>query len=150
IPDGYRIFSHVQHLYSLAVNNAVLGTKPGHFWIRSYLEAMLRLPLAVARRRFAIGPDLLARVCREHAGANLEALPPRYFYPLGPVISESWWSQSPSPDLTHVRSRETVAIHWYVSVRSRKLARRVDVAYVRRNGERQLFSKLAARYLDHF
>jgi hypothetical protein len=150
IPDGYRIFSRVQHLYSLAVNNAVLGTEPGHPWMRSYLEAMLRLPPAVARRRFAIGPDLLARVCREHAGANLEVLPPRYFYPLGPVISESWWSPSTSPDLGRVLSRETVAIHWYASVRSRKLARRVDAAYVRQNGERQLFSKLAARYLDHF
>jgi hypothetical protein len=150
IPDGYRIFSRIQHLYSLAVNNAVLGSEPAHPWMRAYLEAMLRLPPALARRRYAIGPDLLARVSREHVGAELDVLPPRYFYPLGPVISESWWSPSPSPDLEHVLSRETVAIHWYASVRSRKLARRVDAAYVRRNGERQLFSKLAARYLDHF
>jgi hypothetical protein len=150
IPEGYRIFSRVRHLYSLAVNNAVLGAEPEHVWMRSYLEGMLRLPPDHARRRFAIGPDLLARVCRQHAGASLEVLPPRYFYPLGPVISESWWSRSTSPDLAHVLSRETVAVHWYASVRSRRLARRVDPAYVRRNGDHQLFSKLAARYLDHF
>jgi hypothetical protein len=150
VPEGYRIFSRIQHLYSLAVNNAILGAEPGHPWMRAYLEGMLRMPPALARRRFAVGPDLLARVCRDHLGAALEILPPRYFYPLGPVISESWWSRSRSPDLSRVLSRETVAVHWYASVHGRKLARRVDPAYVKQNREHQLFSKLAAPYVEDF
>ena len=150
MPEGYRLFAEVQHLYSLAVNNAVLGAEPGHVFIRAYLEAMLSLPPAVARRRFAIGPDLLGRVCREQAASGLALVPPSYFYPLGPVISESWWSRCASPDLERVLSDETVTVHWYASVRSRKLADRVDPSYVRQHQNHQLFSKLASRYLDCF
>jgi hypothetical protein len=150
MPRGYQLFSGVEHLYGLAVNNAVLGAEPGHPWIRAYLRAMLELTPSVARRRYAIGPDLLARVCRERTDAKVELLPPRYFYPLGPVMSECWWSRSRSPDLTTVVGVETVAIHWYASVRGRKLTDRVNADYVRRHSDRQLFSKLASRYLDHF
>jgi hypothetical protein len=150
VPRGYRLFSRVEHLYGLAVNNAVLGAEAGHPWIRSYLRAMLDLSPTVARKRYAIGPDLLARVCREGAASDVELLSPRYFYPLGPVMSECWWSRSSSPDLATVVGEETVAVHWYASVRGRKLADRVNADYVRRHRDEQLFSKLASRYLEHF
>jgi hypothetical protein len=150
LPEGYRLFSRVQHLYSLAVNNAVLGSVPGHTFVRAYLEGMLSLPASVARRRYAIGPDLLARVCREQAASGLTLLPPSYFFPLGPVMSESWWARSASPDLERVLSDDTVTVHWYASVRSRKLAERVDPSYVMEHRDHQLFSKLASRYVDCF
>jgi hypothetical protein len=150
LPEGHLLFARVQHLYSLAVNNAVLGSEPGHPFIRTYLEAMLSLPAAVARKRYAIGPELLARVCRERAASGIAVLPPRYFFPLGPVISESWWARSKEADLASVLSDETVTVHWYASVRSKKLAESVDPAYVRQHRDRQLFSKLASRYVDCF
>jgi hypothetical protein len=150
LPEGYLLFARLQHLYSLAVNNAVLGSEPAHAFIRAYLEAMLSMPADVARRRFAIGPDLLARVCREQTASGLALLPPSYFFPLGPVISESWWSRSATADLARVLSDETVTVHWYASVRSRKLAERVDPSYVKQHRDHQLFSKLAARYVDCF
>jgi hypothetical protein len=147
LPEGYRWFGRVQQHYCRAVNNAVLGAEAGHPFVLAYLRAMLEMPRSLARKRFAIGPELLARVCREQAG--IEVLPPSVFYPLGPVISEHWWSRS-SADLASVVGRDTVAVHWYASVTSRKIAARVDAAYVREHRDRQLFSKLASRYVDHF
>jgi hypothetical protein len=150
VPDGYRFFARVQHLYALAVNNAVLGAEPGHAFMRAYIEGMLSMPPELARRRYAIGPHLLARICREQAAPCLALLSPSYFYPLGPVMSELWWSRCSSPDLDRVLSDQTVTVHWYASVRSRKLVHRVDSAYVQRHRDHQLFSKLASRYLDCF
>jgi hypothetical protein len=89
----------------------------------------------------------LARICREQAGSGVALLPPSVFYPLGPVMSEHWWSRS-SADLASVLSDDTVAVHWYASVTNRKLARRVDAAYVKEHRDRQLFSKMASRYVD--
>ena len=150
VPDGYRGYARVQHLYALAVNNAVLGTEPGHTLIRAYIEGMLAMPPEVARKRYAVGPHLLARVCRDAETGSVALLPPQSFYPLGPVMSEAWWSPCASPNLERVLSDQTVSVHWYASVRSRKLADRVDTAYVRQHQDRQLFSKLASRYLDGF
>jgi Glycosyltransferase sugar-binding region containing DXD motif len=147
LPEGYRWFGRFAKHYALAVNNAVLGAEPTHAFVMAYLRGMLQMPPALARKRFAVGPDLLARICREEAGSGVELLPPAVFYPLGPVLSEHWWSRS-SADLASVLSRETVAVHWYASVASRKLAGRVDAAYVRANRDRQLFSRLASRFAD--
>ncbi len=150
LPRGHQWFARTQHLYALAPNNAVLGAEAGHPFLRSYLARMLAMPPDVARRRFAVGPDLLGRVCNEMRTSGPALLPPSYFYPLGPVISEHWWRRSHSPALEDVLAAETVAVHWYASVRSRKLAARVNADYVRRHRDHQLFSKLAARYLDAF
>jgi hypothetical protein len=147
VPEGYRWFDRVEGFYSLAVNNAVLGAEAGHPFTLAYLRGMLDMPPPVARKRFAVGPDLLARVCREQARSGVELLPPSVFYPLGPVMSEHWWSRS-SADLASVLSPDTVAVHWYASVTNRKLAARVDARYVEEHRDRQLFSKMASRYLD--
>ena len=150
IPRGYLLFQKVARVYALAVNNAVLGSTPGHPFVVSYLEAMLAADPAYARRPFAIGPDLLARIARDRSVSGLEVLGPNVLYPLPPVISEQWWSMQSAPNLGDVVTTETVSVHWYASVRSRSLAGQVDPAYVQQNRERQLFSKLAAPFLDAF
>lgn len=150
LPRGYLAFERVRPLYTLWVNNAVLGAAPGHPLLRRYLRAMLDLPIERARVLYAIGPDLLAPVCDSHlrAGGELALLGPEYFFPLPPVLSEHWWRRTSSPMLEEVLRPETLVVHWYASVRSRRLASRVDADYVREHQERQLFSRLAARYLD--
>ncbi len=147
LPEGHRIFPRFEHFFTLQVNNAVLGSEAGHVFIQAYLEGMLTLSPTVARRPFAVGPDLLARVCRDHA-QSFKRLSPAHFYPLPPVIADHWWSWSLAPDLERVLSDETVVVHWYASVRSRALAEKVDAAYVQRHRDRQLFSMLASRYVD--
>ncbi len=151
-PHGYRVFSTVDHHYALSVNNAVLGCEAHHPFIEAYVTAMLEIPLASAARRYAVGPHLLARVCRqfENQERPLALLASSVFYPLPPVISEHWWRSTRSPALAEVISKDTLVVHWYASVRSRKLARQVDAAYVRERQDRQLFSRLAARYLHAF
>lgn len=149
-PRGYRFFRGIAHHYRLAVNNAVLGSEAHHPFTEAYVTAMLELPIEQAARRYAVGPHLLAGVCRRLTGSerSLELLESNVFYPLPPVISEHWWKDTASPALSEVISTETLVVHWYASVRSKRLARRVDAEYVRAQQHRQLFSRLAARYLS--
>ena len=149
IPGGFRGFARLEPHLKLAVNNAVLGCRAHHPFIEAYVSAMLALPLEQAARRYAIGPHLLARVCREferHA-EPVSLLESHVFYPLPPVISEHWWRTTSNPALPEVLSEGTLVVHWYASVRSKKLAQRVDAAYVRSREHRELFSRLAASYL---
>jgi len=148
-PRGYRAFGVIAEHYALAVNNAVLGAEPHHPLIEAYIDGMLALPLERAARRYAIGPHLLARVCRQfqNRDASLALLGSSVFYPLSPVISEHWWRSTRLPALKDVLSEDTLVVHWYASVRSKKLAGQVDAEYVRSHRDSQLFSRLAARYL---
>jgi len=148
-PRGYRAFIGIEQYYSLAVNNAVLGAEAHHPFIEAYVSAMLDLPPAQAARRFAVGPHLLAEISRHFASQPTPVLllASDVFYPLPPVISEHWWRQVQAPALSEVLSPDTIVVHWYASVRSRRLAQRVDSDYVRRMRDRQLFSALASRYL---
>lgn len=148
-PRGYRGFRAISQHYALAVNNAVLGCEAHHPFIEAYVTGMLEMPLEQAARRYAIGPDLLARVCRQsqHEERPVALLAATVFYPLPPVISEHWWRSTRVPTLTDVVSQDTIVVHWYASVRSKRLAARVDAEYVRTRRDSQLFSQLAARYL---
>ncbi|MEI9942364.1 MAG: glycosyltransferase [Pseudomonadota bacterium] len=148
-PRGYRVFARMARYYALSVNNAVLGCEAHHPFIEAYVTGMLDIPLDRAARRYAVGPHLLARVCRrfENGEGSFALLGSGVFYPLPPVISEHWWRSTRSPALAEVISTDTIVVHWYASVRSKKLAARVDADYVRARQDRQLFSRLAARYL---
>jgi hypothetical protein len=149
-PRGYRGFSKVARWYALAVNNAVLGTAPGHTFIATYLEAMLAADPSHARRRFAIGPDMLAHVCRDPKVEGVAILEPECFYPMAPVISGQWWSLQDAPNLSEVIAPNTVSVHWYASAQSRRLAERVNPEYLRANRHRQLFASLASPFLEYF
>jgi hypothetical protein len=148
-PRGYRVFGSIAEHYALAVNNAVLGCEAHHPFIEAYVTGMLELPLEHAARRYAIGPHLLARVCRQfdHRDPSFSLLGSSVFYPLPPVISEHWWRATRSPALDDVLSTDTLVVHWYASVRSKRLASKVNADYVRSQRDRQLFARLAARYL---
>jgi hypothetical protein len=151
-PRGYRLFSKLSPWYSLWVNNAVIGCEPNHLLLRAYVAGMLELPLDEARRRYAIGPDLLNRVCREcvERDGSIVRLDPSYFYPLPPVICDHWWKLTEEPRLEDVLSPSTLAVHWYASVRSKTLTHSVDLSYILCHKDRQLFSRMAHRYKEAF
>ena len=151
LPRGFVAFRQVEPLYALQVNNAVLGAEAGHPLLHAYLEAMLSMAPEQAARPYAIGPDLLAAVLARQRSSGVRVLPPSWFYPMPPEISEHWWARSADPraDLARIL-HGTRVVHWYASVRNRRRAARVDPAYVRAHQGRQLFSALAARFLGDF
>jgi hypothetical protein len=146
LPEGYRSFRRFEPMYALAPNNAVIGARPNHPFMLSLLDGMLRMPDDRARARYALGTHLLQETVKKFRGSGLVVHPPDVFYPLGPEISQHWFRIRRHVDLTSVLTAETRLVHWYASVRTRKLVPRIDPAYVRRNEQHQLLSALLAPY----
>jgi len=142
-PGGWRAFRKVEHLYPVAVNNAVLGASAGHPFVRGLLDAAAALPRERRGVRFALGTHLLQDRVRAYRGADLVVHPPPVFYPLPPEISEHWFRRTDSPSLDEVLSDETRVVHWYASVRTQGILPAIDPVYVKRRARDQLFSALA-------
>lgn len=60
-PGGWRWFLRFARLYPRAVNNAVMGSCPGHPFVRQLLEAAVRLVPRRQMERYALGTSLLQR-----------------------------------------------------------------------------------------
>jgi len=148
VPNGHRWFRAVEARYPAEVNNAVIGAEPGHPFVASLLDAMLRMPTAWQTVRFALGPHLLGSELERQKPGDVWVHPPGVFYPLPPEISQHWFRVRPTARLDDVLSPRTVAVHWYASVRTRRLLSYVDADYVRRNADRQLWSALVASLVD--
>jgi hypothetical protein len=146
LPDGYRAFKHVEGLYALAANNAVLGAQPNHPFMLALLDGMLRMPPERQLRRYALGTHLLQETIGQFRGAGLIVHPPEVFYPLGPEISQHWFRIRRHVELSSVLTPQARLVHWYASVRTRRLVPRIDPAYVKRYEHRQLLSALLAPY----
>jgi hypothetical protein len=142
LPDGWRAFRRVEHLYHRAVNNAVLGAAAGHDFVLGMLDDMLSMPPDRQRVRFALGTHLLQRCVARYGEADLKVLPPPFFYPLGPEISRHWFVACRRPAVDEVLSGETRVVHWYASVRNRDVIPGIDPDYVRAHRSDQLFSAL--------
>ncbi|MCB9652846.1 MAG: glycosyl transferase [Deltaproteobacteria bacterium] len=147
MPRGWRVFRRYEHLFHLAVNNAVLGAEARHPFMLRLLEAMTELPEARRGVPYALGTHLLQAEVARYAGADLEVLKPEVFYPLGPVVSQHWFRLGTSVTLEQVLPHETRVVHWYASVKTKRVAPQIDPSYVRAHEGRQLFSALAAQFL---
>ncbi|PRQ03452.1 Glycosyltransferase sugar-binding region containing DXD motif protein [Enhygromyxa salina] len=144
LPRGWRYFRSIEALYPAAANNAVVGAEPGHPFVRRLLDNMIAVPEDRQLVRFALGTVLLQDTIEDQREPDLRVLPPRYFYPLGPEISHHWFRERRSlPALDEVLSPDTLVVHWYASVRTKKIVPRIDPDYVRAHADRQLFSALA-------
>ncbi|MFO8072607.1 MAG: glycosyltransferase [Polyangia bacterium] len=142
-PAGWRAFGRLEGLYPAAVNNAVLGARPGHPLVAELLERMVEMPPRRQTVRFALGTGLLQDLVRERgAEEDLRVHRPDLFYPLPPEISEHWFRIGGRPRLEEALTPRTVAVHWYASVRTRQLLPRIDERYVRRHSDRQLLAAL--------
>ncbi len=149
LPSGWRSFRKLEPLYPSAANNAVLGAEPGHPFVRRLIAGMLAVPESRRLVRFALGTHLLQDTLAHGREPDLAVLPPRVFYPLGPEISEHWFRMHRRPPaLDEVLSPDTLVVHWYASVRTKKIVPRIDAAYVREHAGRQLFSALALPVVD--
>jgi hypothetical protein len=147
LPNGYVGFRAVERFYPTAVNNAVLGSEPGHPLVRELVARAVRLPQARRKVRYALGTHLLQAVVADFRGPTLAVLPPPVFYPLGPEISEHWFRARRVVELERALTPETLLVHWYASVRTRAYVSHIDAAYVREHARTQLFSALAERAL---
>lgn len=142
LPEGWKLFRRIEHLYFRGVNNAVLGAPAGSVLIASYLRGMVELPADQQSARYGLGPDLLQRVVDRYRQDDLRLEAPDVFYPLPPEVSEHWFRLRDRVQLAQVLSPETRIVHWYASVRTRARVALVDPEYVRRNRHRQLYSAL--------
>lgn len=142
-PGGYRAFRRLERWYPAAPNNAVLGAEPGHPFVVELLCRMIECPRERRRVRFALGTHLLGETVASAERGEVRLLPPETFYPLPPEISEHWFRVGRRPPLAEVLPAETVAVHWYASVRTARLVPLIDPAYVLAHADRQLFSALA-------
>ena len=149
MPHGYRYFRRIEDGYHLAVNGAVFGAVPGHPFCEQYITAMAEVPSSRWNTPHALGTHLLQSVYKHYAGDDLHVFPPSYFYPLPPEISAHWFrSYRNGVNPMEVLDPSTCCVHWYASVRTKKIVATVDEETVRRMAGQQLFSALATRVLD--
>jgi len=148
-PGGWRPFRSVERFYDKAVNNAVLGARAGHPFLVDLLGRMVSMDPARQLVRFALGTHLLQEVVAAHEGQEgLVVHPPPVFFPLSPEISEHWFrATAAQPRLDEILRPETRVVHWYASVRTKKVAPLVDPDYVRAHADSQPFSALAKQFL---
>ncbi|MEM9730055.1 MAG: glycosyltransferase [Myxococcota bacterium] len=149
-PHGYRAFRRIEPHYHLAVNNALLGGESGHPVWRALLDAMATLPRERWQVRYALGTHLSQSVCEAYRGGDFHLFSPPVFYPLPPEISAHWFRHYPrGANGLDAIDDMTCCIHWYASVRTKKVvASMTDADAVRRLASTQLFSSLAVRVLD--
>jgi hypothetical protein len=147
-PGGWQGFALIAEHYPAAANNAVLGARPGHPLIQGMLERMVDLPPERQLARFALGTGLLQDAVDSYDGDDLELHPPERFYPLSPEISEHWFRIGERAPLDAIVARSTVCIHWYASVRTKRILPRIGASYLRANAHRQLFSAAALPLID--
>lgn len=149
MPHGYRYFRRIEDRYHLAVNGAVFGAVAGHRFCEQYLTAMTEVPSSRWNKPHALGTHLLQSVYEQYAGDDLHVFPPPYFYPLPPEISAHWFrSYRNGADPMEVLDPRTRCVHWYASVRTKKIVTTVDEQRLRHTAGQQLFSALAIRVLD--
>jgi hypothetical protein len=148
LPHGYRYFPRIEHHYHRAVNGAILGAVPGHAFCAEYMTAMSEVPKSRWNKPHALGTHLLQSVYKKYEGDDLHTFPPPYFYPLPPEISAHWFRfYRDGVDPMEVLDPATCCVHWYASVRTKKIVATMDEAELRRVAGQQLFAALAARVL---
>ncbi|MGB5810802.1 MAG: glycosyltransferase [Polyangiales bacterium] len=150
IPHGYRAFQRIEPHYHLAVNNAVIGSAPGHPFVRACVDEMVRMPAERRLRRYALGPHLLQAMVSEGKVDDLRLCMPEQFYPLAPEISAHWFRDYPGgADGRKVVGPTTCCVHWYASVRTKKVVAQISTDDdIRRLAATQLYSSLARRVID--
>lgn len=148
-PSGWRAFRLVEGAYVTAVNNAVMGGEAGAPVFAAALRAMAGLSGLTVPGRYALGPDLYQALLREDDFPDLALHAPTRFYPLPPEISEHWFRpcRRAGAALAEVLSSDTLAVHWYSSIRTREAAEHISPASIQAQAGRQLYSALVQAVL---
>ena len=146
MPGGFRYFRRIEPYFPRAVNNAVVGAKPAHPFVRGMLQSMVNLPADRRLRRFALGTHLLQQQVAAYRGNDLVVHAPQVFYPLAPEVSQHWF-RIQDAQLDEVLLPQTRIVHWYASVRVASITDAMNADYVRAHQRDQLFSQLASDLL---
>jgi hypothetical protein len=147
-PMGDRAFRRIEGFYPRAVNNAVVGSCPENRVIARAFSTIIEMDAATRRRRFRLGTHLMQRVTGNRSSADMEVLPPEYFYPLGPEISLQWFSPGSAQRIPQMIHENTHVVHWYSSLESRLQSGPLTAEYVEKNQDETAFARLAADYLE--
>ncbi len=143
LPRGYRLFPFIEEHYPLAVNGAVMGSVAGHAFVRDYLDAMVEVPLERRTKPHALGTHLLQEVADHYRGDDLRITPPTICYPFAPEISEHLFREYPSVATHEVLGPETAVVHWFASVRTKKVVPEITREYIQARHKTQFFSAIA-------
>jgi hypothetical protein len=109
---------------------------------------MAKVPRSRQLVRYELGTTLLQATLADYRGGDVAVHDPEVFYPLGPEISEHWFRLTEDPRPSEIVGPTTRVVHWYASVRTRRVVRDADPDYVRRHAPHQLFSALVLPWLD--
>ena len=113
------------------------------------MNAMTEVPKSRWNVPHALGTHLLQSVYKRYVGDDLYPFPPPFFYPLPPEISAHWFRfYRDGVDPMEAIDPFTCCVHWYASVRTKKIVATVDEAQLRRVASQQLFAALATRVID--
>lgn len=146
VPHGYLLFDRLSKYYIKALNNAVVGSVPKSKLAQTMLTKILEVPDNQLHIRFRLGTHLLQETLREHP--ELATIhPPKVFYPLSPEISRHFFTNHGTQFVDKVITEETTILHWYASVKTKKIVRKADADYIRRHASRQLFSHIAQPFV---
>lgn len=143
---GARWWKHISRWYAPSLNGAVLGTSAGHALVKQALDSVPKLYREVARRRPVIGPDLIQDLVPRIA--DVEVLPPRFFYPLGPTMVAHLFHEVRDVEKleSEVLTPDTLVVHWY-NDHQRRNDVQLTREFIEEHAPRQLFSRLARVYL---
>lgn len=148
IPDGWKIFRHLEDLYYTEVNGAIWGAQPKHPLLLNMIDLILaRQQDTYMKWSSVYGPHVLQEVLQNHNCPDVQIHTPNTFYPLPPEISQHWFRPTRHPNLDAVLTDETRVVHWYASVSTRSITPLITPDYVKQNANRQLFSALAQQFV---
>lgn len=146
VPHGYLLFDPLSKYYLKALNNAVVGSVPKSELTQTMLTKILEVPDSELRIRFRLGTHLLQETLREHP--ELATIhPPKVFYPLSPEISRHFFAKYGTRFVDRIITEETTILHWYASVKTKKVVSKADAEYIRKHASRELFSHIAQPFI---
>ena len=147
LPGGWRGFREYEKRMPRAVNNAVFACEPGHPFAMELLQRMVDMPEERKLVRFALGTHLLQQVVADYEGDDLEVHPPSVFYPLGPEVSQHWFTDGTAGDVDEMIQSDTFIIHWYASVRTKAIVPQLNPDSIRGWAETKALCKAALPFI---
>ena len=119
--------STVEPLITPYPNNAILGCAPADPFVGSMLRLMATWPREKSVRRCALGPHLLQEAVAtwlSEGKPGVAVLPPRTFYPLGPVIAQHWFAPGTAAHTDRMVYPDTMARFCTAPRRGHRLPRK--------------------------
>ncbi|MEL6445919.1 MAG: glycosyltransferase [Bacteroidota bacterium] len=141
-------FRRIEHWFTLAPNNAILGATPGNATVARFLREAATMPEAQALTRKQIGPRLLERLLGTDGVPDFRMLPPDAFYPLPPEVCWDYVRDDPQHRLGDRPTPTAYVAHLYDSVLSRWLRGPLDAAHFEATRGRTMLARMVEPYLD--